>query len=188
MLRTLVSGSTASLLSSLAVAAHSRARSGRAASGVNATSHWIWGECATRRHRVDVRHTVLGYAIHHASSLWWAGLFELKARSYGSRGVVALSGATAVVAYVVDYHVVPKRLTPGFEHHLSPAGMVSAYAAFGAGLAVAHLLLRRFTHANHARIRATRRGIPAVPAARTTPVPATPPRSRARHQLRADAD
>lgn len=186
MLRTLVSGSTASLLSSVAVAAHSRARSGKAASGVNATSHWVWGERAMWRHRVDVPHTALGYAIHHASSLWWAGLFELRAPSYGPRGVAALGAATAVTAYVVDYHVVPKRLTPGFERHLSPAGMACAYAAFGAGLAMAHLAARRLMHVNRAPTRARHRGIHAAPAARTVPAPAAGPRARARHQLRDD--
>jgi hypothetical protein len=188
MVRTLASGSTASILSSLAVAAHARARSGKAASGVNATSHWVWGERAMWRRRVDMRHTALGYAIHHASSLWWAGFFELKAPACRPHGVVALGAATAVTAYVVDYHVVPRRLTPGFERHLSPAGMVSAYAAFGAGLVVAHLLLRNVMHANPARMRARRREIPAAPAARTASTPAPAPRARARHQLRGDAD
>jgi len=178
----------ASVLSSIAVAAHARAHSGRAASGVNATSHWIWGERAMWRRQMDVRHTALGYAIHHASSLWWAGLFELKAPSSGPRGVVALGAATAATAYVVDYHVVPKRLTPGFDRHLSPAGMVSAYAAFGAGLAIAHLLLRNLTHGNRARKRARHRGIPAAPATRIAATPAPSPRSRATHQLRGDVD
>lgn len=178
----------ASALSSVVVAAFSRARTGKAASGVNATSHWIWGDPAMRRHRADVRHTALGYAIHHASSLWWAGWFEVKAASCTPRGVTALGAATAATAYVVDYHVVPKRLTPGFERHLSAAGMVSSYVAFGAGLTLAHLALRKLRHAKHPPSRAMRREIPGAQAGRIAPAPAAAPRSRVRHQLRGDAD
>jgi hypothetical protein len=44
--------------------------------------------------------------------------------------VSAAAGATATLAYAVDYHVVPKRLTPGFEAHLSGRSMFYVYAAF----------------------------------------------------------
>lgn len=188
LLRTLVSGSTASVLSSVAVALHSRAGTGKAASGVNATSHWAWGERAMWRHRADLKHTALGYAIHHASSLWWAGLFEARAKTCGPRDAAALGAVTAVTAYLVDYHVVPRRLTPGFDRHLSAAGMVSAYAAFGLGLVASHLLLRELRHAASRARRARNRGIPAVPAPRTAPAPATALRTRVRHRLRDDAD
>jgi hypothetical protein len=37
-------------------------------------------------------------------------------------------------AYVVDYHLVPKRLTPGFEERLSPGALALVYAALGVSL------------------------------------------------------
>lgn len=77
-------------------------------------------------HRPDVAHTVLGYTIHHASSLWWAGMFEAAAHRRSPRAVAGVAAATAAVAYVVDYHVVPRRLTPGFDRHISGTGMVAA--------------------------------------------------------------
>lgn len=64
-------------VSSIATAALlARRRTGSAASAPNATSHWLWGERAMHRHRTDLRHTVTGYAIHHASSLFWATFHE----------------------------------------------------------------------------------------------------------------
>src|SRR5688572_8293001 len=144
--RTFVSGAAASILSTIAVSLHSRARTGHATSGVNATSHWAWGERAMWHHRPDISNTVLGYAIHHASSMWWAGMFELTAYRRPPRTVAGVAAATAVTAYVVDYHLVPRRLTPGFDRHISGVGMVSAYVAFGVGLAAAHLILRRAQH------------------------------------------
>jgi hypothetical protein len=43
---------------------------------------------------------------------------------------------------LVDRMVVPDRLTPGFEAHLSPRSLANVYLALGAGLLVAALLRR----------------------------------------------
>jgi hypothetical protein len=102
-----------------------------------------------------VRYTGLGYGIHHASSVFWALLFEhVSRRHHNDARVAATAAATAVVAYLVDYHVVPRRLTPGFERHLALRDMVGVYAAFGAGLWLGHLI-RRQAAAARARTRRT---------------------------------
>ncbi len=44
--------------------------------------------------------------------------------------------ATAGIAYVVDFYVVPKRLTPGFEKRLSNRSLLGIYAALAAGLMI----------------------------------------------------
>lgn len=49
----------------------------------------------------------------------------------------AEAAVSATTAYVVDYHLTPRRLRPGFEKHVSSKGMVAVYAAFAAGLAIA---------------------------------------------------
>ncbi|WP_236873617.1 hypothetical protein [Burkholderia sp. PAMC 26561] len=53
------------------------------------------------------------------------------------------AGITAATAYVVDYHVVPERVTPGFEAHVPPRSFVPIYAALGAGLALVALATKR---------------------------------------------
>jgi hypothetical protein len=40
---------------------------------------------------------------------------------------------------MVDYHVVPKRITPGFEAHLSGKSFWAIYGALGAGPVLAAL-------------------------------------------------
>jgi hypothetical protein len=52
---------------------------------------------------------------------------------------IAYAGATAAIAYAIDCHAVPKRLTPGFEAHLSGRSMFYVYAALAAGLAAVAL-------------------------------------------------
>jgi hypothetical protein len=62
--------------------------------------------------------------------------------SPGAGAVIAVASATATLAYAVDYHLVPKRLTPGFEAHLSGRSMFYVYATLATGLAAAGLCRR----------------------------------------------
>ncbi|HEX7012947.1 MAG TPA: hypothetical protein VF161_09375 [Steroidobacteraceae bacterium] len=139
--RAIVPGSAASLLSALALSACSKVQTDSAAGGVNGPSQWIWGE---RTRRATLRHTALGYAIHHLTSIFWATLHEcVFAKERRRRGtspedvarMCTQAAVTAASAYFVDYHVTPRRLGPGFEKHVSPGAIFVSYAAFAAGLA-----------------------------------------------------
>src|SRR5690606_31585640 len=93
-------------------------------------------------------------AVHHASSVWWACAFELlRPRRAMPRGRAVRATGVAALAYVVDYHVVPRRLSPGFEHRIGRAGMCAAYAAFALGLYLA---------SRPAHVRADPRPVPAT--------------------------
>lgn len=133
-LRTLIAGSVASVASSAVIVIESKRRTGNAATGTNATSQWIWGRGARRSRRLDWRHTFVGYLIHHASSVFWAAQFESKC----ARRLVAddrrRAALVAGAAAIVDYGVMPRRFTPGFESRLPAHAIAVAYAAFGLGL------------------------------------------------------
>lgn len=146
LLRALASGTAASLLSTLVSSCYGQRRTDSYASSSNDTSHWLWGERAHGQDGADLRHTATGYAIHHASSVWWAAWYEAWLARSGSRPV-AKAAAMAAIAYAVDYHVVPRRLTPGFERHVTARGMLATYAAFGVGLAGV-ALARRLSRAH----------------------------------------
>lgn len=135
-----IAGSVASLLSTAALLLAGRRENGTVAAPVNAISHWLWDEPALHEDGASVRHTVAGYLIHHAASVWWG---ILHARAWGARQrakqpAAALAGgaAAAAVACFVDYRMTPQRLTPGFEHRLSTRAMVAVYACFGLGIAL----------------------------------------------------
>jgi hypothetical protein len=171
--RALFSGSVASLCSELLVLVRSEMEAGKAARGINDTSHWLWEERARRQKEFSWRYTATGYAIHHASSIFWAAFFEaILARKYllrrfheltdskkpfdpsaptpitktkqklelaaiatpSARHVVGAAAAVATLANIVDYKLTPKRLTPGFEKHLSRGSLALVYTAFGLGL------------------------------------------------------
>lgn len=76
LLRALFSGSVASVVSGAVVAAFSKAEAGAYVRGVNSTSQWLWEERAHSQHKPSWRYTGTGAVIHHASSIFWAVLFE----------------------------------------------------------------------------------------------------------------
>ena len=136
--RVLRSGSVASVLSTLVVTCFSRARSRAAAAGTNAASQWFWYPRARDVDRPSLKYTAAGYAVHHASSLFWAAGYEaMRPEQARLSGRIARAAGIAALAYIVDYHVVPRRLSPGFEHRIGAAGILSAYAAFALGLLAA---------------------------------------------------
>jgi hypothetical protein len=136
----LASGTAASIASATTLMACSAAKEGSFAGGLNGPSQWLWGEAEAYTREATLRHTAAGYVIHHATSIFWAMLHE---SVFGSRRRksplrhCAEAAVSAGTAYVVDYHLTPKRFRPGFEKHVSSRGMVAVYAAFAAGLAIA---------------------------------------------------
>ena len=141
--RGVVSGTSASILSTLPLVLRGLSENSSATAPINAISHWYWGDHATRVSRPSLKYTVPGYLTHHATSIFWAVLFE---KTFGNalRGraapTIAASAATAAVACFVDYQLTPKRLTPGFEHRLSKGSLFLVYSAFAAGLAVTEIV------------------------------------------------
>jgi hypothetical protein len=147
MQRGMVSGTTASLLSTLALAGLGKGETGSMFAPTNAISHWLWGDKAARRNRPSLRYTLAGYLIHHASATFWAVLFErfMGNKLNPERPALALEAATAAsaVACFTDYQLTPRRLHPGYEMRLSRPALALVYGAFGLGLAAGALLCRR---------------------------------------------
>lgn len=140
----LTSGTSASVTSALVLSLCSKLEENSAAGALNGPSQWIWGEGEAYTRRATLKHTVVGYTIHHVTSVFWAVWYEHLFGRSRDRDLVAVSplqiaaeaAVTASVAYFVDYHVAPKRLRPGFKKHLGAVSIFASYAAFALGLAV----------------------------------------------------
>lgn len=140
----LVAGGLASILSTAMLAVRGKRDAGTAVATLNAPSHWLFGREALHANRPSWRHTLSGLLIHHGSSLFWGLLYSrLMHQPRGpapmaesmTRPALCAIGITALAAWV-DFRLVPKRLTPGFEHRLSDRSLVLVYGAFAAGLAL----------------------------------------------------
>lgn len=167
-----VSGSAASVASAAALALLGEAENDSPSAPVNAISHWLWGDRATHVDGASLRHTLAGYAIHHAASVFWATLYEKYFADEGGAkpwpAVLRDAGLVAAVAAFVDFELTPRRLTPGFERRLSPLALAGVYAAFAGGLA-AGSVARHDGAARSASPRSRGRPAAASPAARARP-------------------
>src|ERR671911_1370974 len=75
--RSLFSGTIAGLAVTATAAAFGRRANRSGAAPINATSHVIWGDhAAGAQDGVSARFTGLGFAINHASAIFWALIFE----------------------------------------------------------------------------------------------------------------
>jgi hypothetical protein len=123
------------------------------AAGLNAVSHILWGDEAARVDRFDVQHTLAGGVLNAGAMASWAAVNEMLPRARGTGSAIAKGALVSALAYLVDYYVVPKRLTPGFEKRFSPPAMLALYATLAAGLALGeHLAAERQVEAEKRRI------------------------------------
>jgi len=131
-------GTGAALATTVAVTASAR-REGRSLwAPINATSHWLWGREAGAHGEADLAHTALGGATNLGASFFWGGLFGAFLSSRPPRTPIAIIRDAALmgaIATLVDYRLVPKRLTPGWELALSRGSVLFSMAAMASGLA-----------------------------------------------------
>lgn len=142
--RSIISGSIAGLGVMATAATAGRREAGSWAAPFNGTSHILWGDQqAAAVNHPTTRHTLPGVLLTHASAVFWAVLYEQffgSRRWNGSREIPLwkplLGGAAiASLAYVTDYHLVPKRLTPGYELHVSGKSLATIFGVLALGLA-----------------------------------------------------
>lgn len=142
----LTSGAVASATSTAALALLARAEGQGVLQPVNSTSHWMNGQQAASFRGADIAHTAVGYATHHAATVFWAVLFERWVGARRPAGTLALMPDALVVSAIaaaVDYGATPKRFTPGWEFVLSKRSMAVAYLAMACGLAAGASMNRR---------------------------------------------
>jgi hypothetical protein len=133
----LVTGTVASIVSAAALALLAKIERKSALQPVNATAHWLKGDEAAERTTPDAAHTLVGYTTHHTSAVFWSLPFQawlaLRSRT-SSPNLLRDAAVMSAIAAAVDYGVVPKRLTPGWELVLSKSSLVVAYIALAVGL------------------------------------------------------
>jgi hypothetical protein len=139
----IVSGSVASAVSAAVLTGLAKAEGVSPVQPINATSHWLHGNEAGRVKDLDVKHTGTGLLTHHGACVFWASLFEtLRAAAphAGPARIARDAVAVATMAAVVDYGLVPKRLTPGWEEPLPIRSLAGGFAGLALGLALGGLI------------------------------------------------
>lgn len=115
-----------------------------AAAPINAISHILWGDEAAGKDGLSLKYSAAGTALNGAAVAAWAGVYELlvgaRVKEQGPVAPFAGGAAVAALAYVTDYHLVPRRLTPGFEKRLTTKSLFGIYATLAVGLGISGCL------------------------------------------------
>jgi hypothetical protein len=144
--RAVANGAFAGLVTTAAVSLAGQRETGDPVAPINATSHVLWGDEAGAADGIDLKHTVPGLLINTGAGVFWALVHELVLTRLRPRGAAAgaASGAgVAALAYVVDYHLIPRRLSPGWELRVSRRGVALGFVTLGACLALVGALRAR---------------------------------------------
>lgn len=135
-----LTGSIAAAAACAVVAWRGQRDSGSAIAPLNATSHMIWGNDAAKVEGFSWQHTVPGLLFNAGAGIWWGfiyhKLFGEQSDRHGLPAALVGGATTAALAYLVDYHLLPQRLSPGWELRISPGSMLLSLGALAAGLAV----------------------------------------------------
>lgn len=96
-------------------------------SAVNCICHMLDGDESERSGEFSLRDSLIGIGSHAGAMFFWSILHEL-AHSRRALPISVLDGVSlGALAYLVDYRVVPKRLTPGIEKVLSKYSLLWVY-------------------------------------------------------------
>ncbi len=118
------------------LAAFAKARGESAISPINAVSHALWGEKAAHADSLSLQYTLPGLAINQIGATFWAMIYEkLLGEDSHARRTLPKAGLVSALAYITDYWIVPKRLTPGYELILPPKALAGVYTALALSLA-----------------------------------------------------
>jgi hypothetical protein len=141
-----ISGTIASTVSAIVLGFLSKAEGASPLQPINASSHWLRGEEAGKVKDFDAKHTPIGLATHQGACVFWATLFEALrlAKPDAGPGTIARDAvAVSMIAALVDYGLVPKRLTPGWEEPLPIRSVAGGFAGLALGLAVGGFVTQR---------------------------------------------
>jgi hypothetical protein len=142
----LVTGAVATAATTVSVAAFGQGEESEPIAPINAISHIAWGDEAARHSDPSLKYTLPGLLLNTAAITSWAVVHEALFGSPPIQRSLAksLAGGAAVsaMAYVTDYHIVPKRFTPGFEKRLSNRSLAATYGVLALGLGIGSWLRR----------------------------------------------
>lgn len=142
----LFSGLGASIAALTSVAALARSEGRPAVVPINATSKWFWGDGAGEQSRFDLKHTPLGIATNICAGMFWGALFGAVRdhRRTAPHQLVCDGAILAGTAGALDYGILPRRLTPGWELQISSRSVLLSLTAMAAGAVLGDLVAQRY--------------------------------------------
>ena len=144
--RVLVASAVTTTATTGALLLLSRKDTGHPAAALNATSHILWGDEAVKHNGIDLRHTLAGGILNAGAMAMWSAVQQIAPQPRSLWAAARNAALVTLLAYGTDYHVVPRRLTPGFERRLSKNSLFVSYAVMAVSLAASALLTPKRRH------------------------------------------
>ncbi len=129
-------GLAMTLTTTAAMMSASQIEAGEPFAPFNAICHMVDGDAKQFGDSFNPRDSLLGIALNCSAMVAWGVIYQALFRKSKFPTSVATGLATAAGAYVVDYHLVPKRFTPGIEKKISGKAIFSIYVVLGLTLGI----------------------------------------------------
>ena len=112
----------------------------------NATSHWLQGNSAARLQSADLAHTVPGIMTNQAAAMFWGailGTYFALSPPRSNAGIFRDAAVLGALALVIDYGLLPRKLSPGWHLALSRSSVLMGFMSMSLGLGLGGVAARR---------------------------------------------
>jgi hypothetical protein len=112
----------------------------------NATSHWLRGKKAAQFQTADFAHTVPGIMTNQAAAMFWGavlGTYFALRPPRSNAGIFRDAAWLGTLALLVDYGLLPRRLSPGWHLALSRKSVLIGFMSMSLGLGLGGVAARR---------------------------------------------
>jgi hypothetical protein len=121
------------------IAAFGQKKEGSPWTPFNAIAHMFYGDSAVKQDGFVPRETLTGLGLNGTALVTWGVLYERLAGNATFPTSLATGATAAGVIYLLDYHIFPPKLRPGFEKRLGNDAVLAAYIALGLALGLSPL-------------------------------------------------
>jgi hypothetical protein len=112
---------------------------------INSISHIVDGDSRVYTDSYDGRSSAIGLTINTVAMMTWGSVYEAAFGKVELPTSLCAAAALTGAAYLLDYHIVPPRYTPGIERKISKKAVFTAYGIMALTLALSPLFRHRKT-------------------------------------------
>ncbi len=135
----IITGLVGAATTTAVIAAYGQAKTGDPWTPFNGIAHMFFGENAANRDGFVPRETLVGLGLNGAALVTWGVLYEAIAGKIAFPRSLLSGGLASLIIYVLDYHIFPPKLRPGFEKRLGYDSVFAAYLLLAVAFALSPL-------------------------------------------------
>jgi hypothetical protein len=135
----ILTGAIGAAATTALLAAFGQKKEGSPWTPFNAIAHMLYGPEAAGADGFVPRETLTGLGLNATAIVTWGALYEMLAGKVAFPESLLTGAAASGVIYLLDYHVFPPKLRPGFEKRLGNDAVVAAYILLALSLGLSPL-------------------------------------------------